>query len=81
MRTIIQRVKSAQVVINGAEMRTIGAGLLILLGVKDTDDVKICEKLAAKCAGLRIFDDENGNLNISAEDKGYDVMIVSNFTL
>ena len=81
MRAVIQRVKSAQVVINGGETRGIGQGIMILLGVKDTDDITICKKLASKCAGLRIFDDENGNLNISAEEKGLEVMIVSNFTL
>ena len=81
MKAVIQRVQRASVTIDHAQTRTIGQGLLILLGVKDTDTLEICQKLAQKCAGLRIFDDENGNLNISAEDLGYEAMVVSNFTL
>ena len=81
MKAVLQRVRSASVVINGAETRSIGPGLVILLGVSDTDSTAMCEKLAHKCAELRIFDDENGNLNVSAEEKGYEAMIISNFTL
>ena len=76
MKAVLQRVRGASVVVNG-----IGPGLVILLGVSETDSPDLCAKLAQKCAGLRIFDDENGNLNLSAEDKGYEAMIVSNFTL
>lgn len=81
MKAVIQRVQRACVTVNHAETRTIGQGILILLGVKDTDTLEICAKLAQKCAGLRIFDDENGNLNLSAEQLGYEAMVVSNFTL
>ena len=81
MKAVLQRVRGASVVVNGGEPRTIGPGLVILLGVSETDSPDLCAKLAQKCAGLRIFDDENGNLNLSAEDKGYEAMIVSNFTL
>ena len=81
MKAVIQRVLDASVSINGAETRSIGRGLLILLGVQATDDVGVCEKLAHKCAGLRIFDDAEGNLNLSAEEMGYEALVVSNFTL
>lgn len=81
MKAVLQRVRGASAVVNGGEPRTIGPGLVILLGVSETDSPALCAKLAQKCAGLRIFDDENGNLNLSAEDKGYEAMIVSNFTL
>ena len=81
MRAVIQRVLRAEVCINGAEVRSIGPGIVVLLGVRDTDDVAICEKLAQKCAGLRIFSDENGALNLSALQLGYEAMVVSNFTL
>ena len=81
MKAVLQRVRGASVVVNGGEPRTIGPGLVILLGVSEADSPDLCSKLAQKCAGLRIFDDENGNLNLSAEDKGYEAMIVSNFTL
>ena len=81
MRAVIQRVTGASVCINHAETRSMGQGLLILLGVKDTDTEADCDKLAEKCAGLRIFDDENGNLNLAATDLGFEAMVVSNFTL
>ena len=81
MKAVIQRVKNAAVTVNGGAPRTIGQGLLILLGISDTDMLSVCQKLAEKCAGLRIFDDENGNLNLSAEQLGYEAMVVSNFTL
>ena len=55
MRAVIQAVSSASVRVNGGEPRPIGPGLVILLGVKDTDTLDIVPKLAEKCAGLRIF--------------------------
>lgn len=58
MRAVLQRVSSASVVVNGGDPHTIGPGLMILLGVKDGDDPAIIPKLAAKCAGLRIFADD-----------------------
>ena len=81
MKAVLQRVSSAQIDIDGVGRRSIGPGLVILLGVKDTDTPAMCEKLAKKCAGLRIFDDENGALNLSAEELGYEALVVSNFTL
>ena len=81
MKAVIQRVTRASVTIDGAETRAIGPGLKVLLGVQDTDTLDICEKLAAKVAGLRIFEDAQGKLNLSAEDKGYEALVVSNFTL
>mgnify|MGYP000781184172 FL=1 len=61
MRAVLQRVSSASVVVNGGDPRTIGPGLMILLGVKDTDSLDIVPKLADKCAGLRIFPDAEAN--------------------
>lgn len=55
MRTVIQRVSGASVVVNGGEPRKIGPGLVILLGVRETDTPDIIPKLAEKCAHLRIF--------------------------
>ena len=81
MRAVIQAVSSASVRVNGGEPRAIGPGLMILLGVKDGDDPAIIPKLAAKCAGLRIFADDEGKLNRSAVELGYSVLVVSNFTL
>ncbi len=81
MRAVIQRVSSASVVVDGGEPRSIGQGLMILLGVKDTDSLDIVPRLAEKCAGLRIFPDGEGKLNLSAKQCGYEALVVSNFTL
>lgn len=54
---------------------------MILLGVQDTDSFDICEKLAKKCAELRIFEDEQGKLNLSAQELELEALVVSNFTL
>ena len=81
MRAVIQAVSSASVRVNGGEPRAIGPGLMILLGVRDTDSLDIVPKLADKCAGLRIFPDAEGKLNLSARDLGYSALVVSQFTL
>ena len=81
MRAVIQAVSSASVRVDGSEPRAIGPGLVILLGVRDTDSLDIVPKLAEKCAGLRIFKDENDKLNLSAKDLGYSALVVSQFTL
>ena len=81
MRTVIQRVTEASVTVNGGPERRIGPGLVILLGVRDTDDPAIVPKLAEKCAHLRIFEDDAGKLNRSAVELGYEALVVSNFTL
>lgn len=81
MRAVIQAVSSASVRVNGGPPRPIGPGLVILLGVKDTDTLDIVPRLAEKCAGLRIFPDEEGKLNRSARDLGYSALVVSQFTL
>lgn len=81
MRAIIQRVTRASVTVNGGEPRAIGPGLVILLGVRETDEISIVPKLADKCANLRIFEDEDGKLNRSAVELGYSALVVSNFTL
>ena len=81
MRAILQRVTGASVIVNGGEPRVIGPGLVILLGVRETDTLDVVPKLAEKCANLRIFSDENGKLNLSAVSLGYSALVVSNFTL
>ena len=81
MRAVLQRVSRASVIVNGGEPRKIGPGLVILLGVRDTDTLGIVPKLAEKCAHLRIFPDEAGKLNRSAVELGYEALVVSNFTL
>lgn len=81
MRAVIQRVSGASVVVNGGEPRSIGPGLVILLGVQDGEDPAVLPKLITRCANLRIFDDGDGKLNLSALDLGLSALVVSNFTL
>ena len=81
MRAVLQRVSRASVVVNGGEPRAIGPGLVILLGVRETDTLDVVPKLAEKCAHLRIFPDADGKLNLSAVELGYSALVVSNFTL
>ena len=81
MRAVIQRVTRASVTVNGGEPRAIGPGLVILLGVRDTDDSAIVPKLAEKCAHLRIFEDEQEKMNLSVADVGGGLLVVSQFTL
>ena len=81
MKAVIQRVKRASVVINGAEERAIGPGLMILIGVAVGDTEEDARLLARKCAEVRIFEDEQGKMNRSAPELGYEALVVSNFTL
>jgi D-aminoacyl-tRNA deacylase len=81
MRAVLQRALSARVTVEGACVGEIGAGLLILLGVSTQDGEAEAALLAAKIAGLRIFEDGAGKLNRSLIDIGGGVLVVSNFTL
>ncbi len=81
MRAVIQRVSRAAVVVNGVQIATIGAGLLVLLGVETGDNEKSAEYLAKKTAGLRIFEDDAEKMNLSVLDCAGEVLVVSQFTL
>lgn len=81
MRAVVMRVKHASVTIDGRVNGAIGQGLLILLGVAPTDTPALCDKLAEKALGLRIFCDENRKMNRSLADVGGQVLVVSQFTL
>ena len=81
MRAVIQRVTKASVTIGGKVHSRIGEGLLILLGIEDADTKDDFEWLSGKIVNLRIFDDENGVMNVSAVDKKAEVLLVSQFTL
>lgn len=81
MRSIIQRVKSAQVAVSGEIVGKIDEGLLVLLGVCDEDTEKDLKWLADKIAGLRIFTDSDDKMNLSLEDIDGEILIVSQFTL
>lgn len=81
MRIVIQRVTGAKVSIAGDVHSSIGRGLMVLVGVKTGDTADDAEWLAAKTVGLRIFDDDEGVMNLSAVDTGAEIMVVSQFTL
>ncbi len=81
MRAVIQRVSSASVRIDGEIRGSIGSGMLILLGVHESDTENEAKKLAAKISSLRIFTDENDKMNLSLADIGGGVLVISNFTL
>ena len=81
MRAVITRVLSASVTIDGKEISSIDKGFLVLLGVHKDDTKAQAEKIADKICGLRIFEDENGKMNINPKDAGAGLLIVSQFTL
>ena len=81
MRAVVQRVKDAWITVNGGEKQYMEQGLVVLFGVNDTDEAKDTAVLAKKISELRIFEDEDGKMNISALDKNYSCMVVSQFTL
>ena len=81
MRAVLTRVKSASVTIDDQVVGSIGKGFLILLGVGPNDTEKQCRYLAEKALGLRVFEDENGKMNLGLADVDGQVLVVSQFTL
>jgi D-tyrosyl-tRNA(Tyr) deacylase len=81
MRAVVTRVKSASVAIDGKTVGEIGVGFLVLLGVHEEDTEKEALKIADKICGLRIFEDENGKMNVNPADAGAKLLIISQFTL
>ncbi|MCI5120856.1 MAG: D-tyrosyl-tRNA(Tyr) deacylase [Candidatus Electrothrix sp. AUS4] len=81
MRAVIQRVTSAKVMVGDRQTGAIGEGLLVLLGVHKDDEPKDITWLADKIVNLRIFEDEEGKMNLSLKDTGGSMLIVSQFTL
>jgi D-tyrosyl-tRNA(Tyr) deacylase len=81
MRSIIQRVSSARVTVAGETTGEIGPGLLVLLGIGQTDTEADAQWLAEKICALRIFEDADGKMNLSVIDCGGGILVVSQFTL
>lgn len=81
MRTVVQRVSHASVTIDGQLKSSINAGLLVLLGIGESDTQEDIDYLVKKLVNIRIFDDENGVMNRSVMDIQGDMMVVSQFTL
>jgi len=81
MRALLQRVKQASVFVGGEELSRIGAGYLILFGVREGDTAEDVALLARKTAELRVFEDENGKMNRSILEENGQALVVSQFTL
>ncbi len=81
MKAVIQRVREASVTVDGEVVSSIGHGLLVLLGVANGDDSAKADWMVRKIAQLRIFEDDGGLMNLSVEDVGGSVIVVSQFTL
>lgn len=81
MRAVVQRVKKSSVTVEEKITGKIGQGLMVLIGVEDGDSEKDVDYIADKVCGLRIFEDEQGKMNLSVEDIGGEVLAVSQFTL
>jgi len=81
MRAVVQRVKKSSVTIDGQVAGSIGKGLMVLIGVKKGDTEADAEYIARKIAALRVFDDENGVMNVNIREAGGAILAVSQFTL
>ncbi len=81
MRALIQRVAQASVTIGGLEKSGIGPGLLVLLGIEETDEATDSEWISKKIAAMRIFSDEEGRMNRSVQEINGELLVVSQFTL
>ena len=81
MRLLVQRIKEARVSVDGTEIGKAGVGLCLFLGVAREDTTASADRLADKIAELRIFEDENGNMNHSVKDLRGEILLVSEFTL
>ena len=81
MKAVVQRTARASVSIDGEPVGRIDRGLLVLLGIEPDDGEADIEYMVKKCSGLRIFEDENGKMNLSVQDVGGSILLVSQFTL
>lgn len=81
MRAVVTRVRSASVTIDDKTAGQIGVGFLVLLGVHEEDTEREALKIADKICGLRVFEDENGKMNVNPADAGAELLIISQFTL
>ena len=81
MRAVVQRVRDASVTVNGVVTGKISFGLLVYLGVVDSDNEDLCRKMAAKISKMRLFRDSDDKMNLSVADIGGEILVVSQFTL
>jgi len=81
VRAVVQRVARAGVSVDGEQVAAIGRGLLVLLGVHEDDDEAVADRMADKLLALRIFEDDQGRMNLAAAEAGGAFLCVSNFTV
>ena len=81
MRVVLQRVKEAKVTVSGDEIGQIKQGLLLLIGYEEADDLEDVKWMVKKILNMRIFDDQDGKMNLSVKDVGGELLLVSQFTL
>jgi D-tyrosyl-tRNA(Tyr) deacylase len=81
VRALVQRVSEASVAVDGEEIARIGRGLVVLLGVRDGDGPAEADRIAGKLERLRLFEDDEGRMNLSVRDVGGELLVVSQFTL
>ena len=81
MRAVLIRVSRASITVNGENGGSMDKGFVVLVGVKPEDTLQEAAYLAKKCAEMRIFEDENGKMNLSLDEVGGKIIVVSNFTL
>ena len=81
MRIVLQRVKEAEVTVNGDKIGQIKHGLLLLIGYEEADDFEDIKWMVKKILNMRIFDDKDGKMNLSVNDVGGELLLVSQFTL
>ena len=81
MRAVVQRVKEARVEVNTDRVSGIDSGLLVYLGVHRTDEITDVEYMCDKIVGLRVFEDSQGKMNLSIQEAGGNLLLVSQFTL
>ncbi len=81
MRALVQRVSEASVEVEGSVVGAISKGLLIFIGITHSDSKEVAKKLANKVTGLRIFEDQNGQMNFSTKDVSGEFLVLSQFTL
>ena len=81
MRALVQRVSEASVTVDGEEIARIGRGMVVLLGIRHGDGVAEADRLAGKLERLRVFEDDEGRMNLSVRDVAGEVLVVSQFTL
>ena len=81
MKFVIQRVRYASVTVDDKVIGKIGKGFMVLIGVEDADTTQIADKMVSKLVNMRVFEDENGKMNLALKDVDVELLLISQFTL